>query len=74
VEKRSTSLLEHAAAAGGAKITILYGGIPIIVDGQLVGAIGVGGGSEEQDVSVGAAGASALQAALASIQGRVERE
>jgi len=58
--------IEHAAAANGGKLTILYGGIPITVDGQVVGAIGVGGGSEEQDVTVGKAGAAALQTALGS--------
>jgi glc operon protein GlcG len=56
--------IEHAAAANGGKLTILYGGIPIIVDGQVVGAIGVGGGTEEQDVSVGKAGAAELEVAL----------
>lgn len=58
--------IEHAAAANGGKLTILYGGIPIIVDGQVIGAIGVGGGSEEQDVSVGKAGAAALENAVSS--------
>lgn len=58
--------IEHAAAANGGKLTILYGGIPITVDGQVVGAIGVGGGSEEEDVSVGKAGAAALQLAVVS--------
>jgi len=58
--------IEHAAAANGGKLTILYGGIPIIVDGQVVGAVGVGGGSEEQDVSVSKAGAVALEAASGS--------
>jgi glc operon protein GlcG len=58
--------IEHAAAANGGKLTILYGGIPIIVDGQVIGAIGVGGGSEEEDVSVGKAGATALENAVSS--------
>jgi len=58
--------LEHAAAANGGKLTILYGGIPIIIDGQVIGAVGVGGGSEEQDVSVGKAGVAALQTAVGS--------
>ena len=58
--------IEHAAVANGGKLTILYGGIPIIVDGQVVGAIGVGGGTEEQDVSVGKAGAAELETAVGS--------
>ena len=62
--------IEHAAAGSGGKLTILYGGIPIIVDGQVVGAVGVGGGSEEQDVSVGKAGAAALETALSETHGR----
>jgi glc operon protein GlcG len=60
----SNLAIEHAAAASGGTVTVLYGGIPILLDGQVVGAIGVGGGSEEQDVSVGRAGATALQQAL----------
>ena len=35
--------------ASGGKITTLYGGVPVIVDGQVIGAVGVGGGSGEQD-------------------------
>ena len=62
--------IEHAAAANGGKLTILFGGIPIVVDGQVVGAVGVGGGSEEQDVSVGKAGAAALETALSETHGR----
>lgn len=56
--------IEHAAAANGGKLTILYGGVPIEVDDQVIGAVGVGGGSEDQDVSVGKAGAAALEVAL----------
>jgi uncharacterized protein GlcG (DUF336 family) len=44
--------LQNAAAAGGGKITTLLGGVPIVVDGQVIGAIGVGGGSGEQDAEV----------------------
>jgi uncharacterized protein GlcG (DUF336 family) len=44
--------LQNAAAAGGGKITTLLGGVPILVDGQVIGAIGVGGGSGEQDAEV----------------------
>lgn len=66
--------IEHAAAANGGKLTVLYGGIPVIVDGQVVGAIGVGGGSEEQDVSVGKAGAAALEAALLKTRGPEKRD
>jgi len=36
------------------------GGVPISVGGEVVGAIGVAGGSAEQDAEVAAAGAAAL--------------
>jgi glc operon protein GlcG len=44
--------LQNAAAASGGKITTLLGGIPVVIDGQVVGAIGIGGGSGEQDAEV----------------------
>lgn len=49
-----------AGAAGGARVTTLYGGVPILVDGEVVGAIGVGGGRGEQDAEIAKAGASAI--------------
>jgi len=55
-----------AAAASGGKITTLKGGLPITVDGQVIGAVGVGGGSGEQDAEVGQAGIDALLKALGS--------
>jgi uncharacterized protein GlcG (DUF336 family) len=36
------------------------GGVPIVVGGEVVGAIGVAGGSAEQDAEVAAAGAAAV--------------
>ena len=42
-----------AATQGG--VTGLPGGLPIIVDGEVIGGIGVGSGSGEQDVAVGEA-------------------
>lgn len=36
----------------GGRFTTLRGGIPIDVDGQIVGAIGVSGGTGQQDVDV----------------------
>jgi uncharacterized protein GlcG (DUF336 family) len=41
------------------------GGLPIVDDGQRIGAIGVSGGSEEQDQSIAQAGLAALGLALA---------
>lgn len=57
--------LQNAAAASGGKLTTLKGGVPIIVEGQVIGAVGIGGGSGEQDSEVATAGIKAL---LATIQ------
>ena len=48
----------HASNDG--KIMIFAGGIPLVRDGQVVSAIGVSGGSGEQDHTVAEAGAAAL--------------
>jgi glc operon protein GlcG len=56
--------LQNAAAASGGKLTTLRGGVPIVIDGQVVGAVGVGGGSGEQDAEVAKAGIKALLDAL----------
>ncbi|MBA4192000.1 MAG: hypothetical protein C0467_28810 [Planctomycetaceae bacterium] len=46
--------------ASGGKITTLKGGVPIVIDGQVVGAVGVGGGTGEQDAEVAKAGIQAI--------------
>ncbi len=56
--------LQNAAAASGGKLTTLYGGIPVVVDGQTIGAVGVGGGTGEQDAVVAQGGVDALLAEL----------
>ncbi|HKW89092.1 MAG TPA: heme-binding protein [Candidatus Acidoferrales bacterium] len=43
--------------------TPIRGGLPLLVGGQVVGAIGVSAGSEDQDVEVARAGAAALEKA-----------
>jgi uncharacterized protein GlcG (DUF336 family) len=48
----------HASNDG--KIMIFAGGIPLKVDGAVVGAIGVSGGSGDQDHAVAEAGVAAL--------------
>jgi glc operon protein GlcG len=48
--------LQNAAGASGGKLTTLKGGVPVIIDGQIVGAVGVGGGTGEQDAEVAKAG------------------
>jgi len=52
--------LQNAAAASGGKLTALLGGVPIEIDGQIVGAVGVGGGTGEQDAEVARAGIARL--------------
>ena len=49
----------HASNDG--RIMIFAGGIPLRKDGRVVGAIGVSGGSGEQDHAVAQAGAEAFQ-------------
>jgi glc operon protein GlcG len=41
----------------------IRGGVPLIVDGQVVGAIGVSAGTEEQDLEIARAGAAVLEKA-----------
>jgi glc operon protein GlcG len=41
----------------------LPGGLPLIIDGEVVGAIGVGSGTGEQDLEVAKVGVSALEGA-----------
>jgi uncharacterized protein GlcG (DUF336 family) len=48
----------HASNDG--KVMIFAGGIPLKKDGKVVGAIGVSGGSGDQDHAVAEAGAAAL--------------
>lgn len=46
-------------------IVNLGGGVPIIHEGHVVGAVGVGSGATEQDIAVAEAGRDAVLAALA---------
>jgi uncharacterized protein GlcG (DUF336 family) len=43
------------------RLTLLGGGIPIVVNGQVVGGIGASGGSIAQDIEVANAGLAAIQ-------------
>ncbi len=66
--RRPTKALEDGIAAGGVGLRILglpgvtplEGGIPIVVDGRIIGAIGVSGVLSSQDAQVAAAGIQAL--------------
>jgi uncharacterized protein GlcG (DUF336 family) len=50
-------------AAGPENYITISGGLPIVVDGRCVGAVGVSGGLGEQDVEVAQAGLDALRTA-----------
>lgn len=52
--------LENAAAASGGKMTTLFGGVPVVVDGQVIGAVGVGGAKGEEDAEIAKTGIAAL--------------
>ena len=66
--KRSTRVFEEALAAGGLNLRLLAtegacpleGGLPLMHEGRLVGAIGVSGMQSTQDAQVAAVGAQAL--------------
>ena len=67
--RRPTKVFQDAVAGGGDGLRVLRltgttpneGGIPILVGGKVVGAIGCSGGSVEQDGQVARAGAAVLQ-------------
>lgn len=67
--KRPTKALQDALAAGGEGWRILglpdsvpvEGGIPLILDGKIVGAIGMSGQASNQDAQCAQAGANALK-------------
>lgn len=69
--KRPTKVFEEAIRKGRVSMTALddftplQGGVPIVVEGQVVGAVGVSGAaSAEQDEALALAGAGALAGAL----------
>jgi uncharacterized protein GlcG (DUF336 family) len=65
--KRPTKLLEDAIAGGRTAMVKLpdvlgiEGGLPLVVEGQFVGAIGVSGVTSVQDGQIAAAGLKALE-------------
>lgn len=67
--RRSTKTYEDLLAQGGTHLRILNlsganpleGGLPILVNGQLVGGIGVSGVTSEQDGQIARAGLGALE-------------
>jgi glc operon protein GlcG len=67
--KRATKAFQDNVAAGGEGLRVMTfpgvvaaeGGIPLTVNGAIVGAIGVSGGTSAQDGGIAAAGVAALQ-------------
>ncbi len=51
------------AIADPAHQTPIRGGVPLIVDGQVIGAIGASAGTEDQDLDVARAGAATIEKA-----------
>ena len=66
--RRPTKMFQDLVGQGGANLrllrlsgaSVLEGGIPLIVDGKLIGAVGVSGVTSEQDAQIAQAGAEAL--------------
>jgi len=69
IYKRPTKAFQDALAAGGDGLRILHlegavaveGGLPLFMDGKIVGAIGVSGASSAQDGQAAKPGAEALK-------------
>ena len=57
-----THPIRTALAAGTDRVTSLSGGLPIFVEGQLVGGIGVSGGRGNEDIDVALAAITSLRA------------
>ena len=65
--RRPTKALQDLIAQGGANLrllnigySVLEGGIPIVMDGKIVGSIGVSGVTSQQDAQIAQAGIDAL--------------
>jgi Protein of unknown function (DUF1501)/Haem-degrading len=52
--------LPATATAGGGKDTTFQGGMPIVINGQVIGALGIDGGAGKRDTDVARAGIDAL--------------
>ena len=67
--KRPTKALQDVLATGGAGLRMLAldgavpveGGVPILMDAKIVGAVGVSGGTSQQDAEVATAAAAAVK-------------
>ena len=69
IYRRPTKAFQDAVAKGGDGLRVLTlrgasaveGGLPLVIDGKIIGAIGVSGGSAEQDGVVAKAGVDATK-------------
>ena len=67
--KRPTKVFQDLIAQGGGNLrllklegaSVLEGGVPIVVNGQIVGAVGVSGVQSQQDAQVAQAGVDSLK-------------
>jgi uncharacterized protein GlcG (DUF336 family) len=66
--RRPTKVLQDLIAQGGANLrllnigySVLEGGIPIVLDGKIVGAVGVSGVTSQQDAQIAQAGIDSLK-------------
>ncbi|PTX64665.1 uncharacterized protein GlcG (DUF336 family) [Melghirimyces profundicolus] len=48
------------------KFAVFVGGFPVVIDGEVVGGVGISGGNGEQDIAVGKAALDALKSSFAS--------
>lgn len=66
--------LPLAAGQSGGKFTTLKGGVPVVVSGEVIGAVGVGGGTGDQDVEIAMAGIAAWIDAVNEAEGLKARQ
>ena len=67
--RRPTKVFQDLIAQGGANLrllnlsgaSMLEGGIPIVIEGKIVGAVGVSGVTSQQDAQIGQAGIDTLK-------------
>lgn len=69
IYRRPTKVMQDAVAGGGAGVrflnlrdaSVVEGGLPIVVNGKIIGAVGVSGVNSDQDGMVAKAGADAIK-------------
>jgi glc operon protein GlcG len=67
--RRPTKVFQDLVGQGGPNLRLLRlagaspleGGIPLVIDGKIVGAVGVSGAASEQDAQVAKVGAESLK-------------